>query len=34
MVSLFNYNPDEAFENFKGPIHALVRFPGQCKPGH
>jgi len=24
MVSLFNYNPDEAFENFKGPIHALV----------
>ncbi len=74
MVSLFSHNPDEAFENFKGPTHALVattgpetlvgqratlsrsvaphtshwlmldspqwfhtelvRFLGQCKPGH
>ncbi len=28
MVSLFSYNPNEAFENFKGPIHALVATTG------
>ena len=26
MESLFSYNPDEAFERFKGPTHALVAF--------